>query len=307
MPRLLTASEIHQRRVAEGLVDLNPGQGDTRQIGADDPRLGREFWKPPTERPRYLSSKEEHDRQLREKAKHDAERDAQFQREMAPIWAAEKREMELRRQSGYHDWLAELTHSNTELAAVETRLAALNDRLFDTKQRMCEQPRDLSEIVQLASELPALREILPLLEIEIERSEKSLHEWRIYGEGIARKLHADLTQRISEWRTLRIAELRDKFHQEMLTMFGTEPKPVLIQEILQDSAAFKALESPVTLPSEGSMNVDELKASVSAVEGLTSPRERQPETAALDAAEAADELNKPKAATRSKAAHLVSR
>ena len=226
---------------------------------------------------------------------------------MVPVWAEQEREMALRRESGYQDWLAELEHANAELAANQSKLASLKDQLFDTKERTLHQPHGLEQIIALAAELPGLREMLPLLELEIKRSEKSLHEWRIYGEGIARKLHADLTLRVSEWRALRIAGLHTKIHQDLLKMFGSEPAPQLLDSCLKDSKEFKALQSPVTLPNEDSLNLDELKAAIEAVQGLIGPRESQPETAALDAAEAAQECNRTKAATRSKERHAVSR
>ncbi len=307
MPRLLTAAEIHQKRINEGLVDFNPEQGDTRQIGADNPRLGREFWKPPTERPRYISSKEVAENKRLE----EAERDAQFRRDMAPVWAEQERvaaeELRLRRETGYRSELDDIAESNTQIAGFQVKIKELGDQLYVTKSVMMEEPHNIDAILAHAEKLPVLREAIPLLEAGIKRSEKSLREWQTYGEGIAQKLHTDLTLRVSEWRALQISELQIKVHQDLLKMFGSEPKPQLLDGVLKTSKEYKALQSPVRLPSVDSLDLTELKAAIETVEALTMPRERQGETAPTAVAEAPHETNSTKAATRSKERHAVSR
>jgi hypothetical protein len=254
---------------------------------------------------RNLSRREQELLTRLEREQKDRE-EAEFKVEMAPIWAQEKRELELRRESGYQDWLAELTNSNTELAAVESKIASLNAQLFDTKQKTLFEPHGIDEILAHAQELPVLREAIPLLEAEIKRCENSVREWQTYGKGIARRIHEDLKLRIDDWRALRISELRAKIHQDLLKMFGTEPAPQLLESCLKDSQEYKALQSPITLPDKDSLNVDELKAAIKTVEALTTPRESVIESPPDDVHKNPGDASRSKAATRSKTGHAVS-
>ena len=204
MSQLLSAREIHAKRVAEG--DFDPTQFPNGQIpiGADDPRRGRETWKPPTERPRYISSKEVAENKRLE----EAERDAQFRREMAPFWAEQERvaaeELRQRRENGYRSELDDIAESNTQIAGFQAKIKELGDQLTDAKAQTMFEPHTIDQILAHAEKLPALEKAIPLFEIEIKRCETSISEWQNYGRGIARKLHADLTLRVSEWRALRI-------------------------------------------------------------------------------------------------------
>ena len=108
---------------------------------------------------------------------------------MAPIWDQQARELELRRQSGYQDWLAELTNSNTEIQKLDGTIESLNQQLTEAKAQTMFEPHTIDQILAHAEKLPVLREAIPLLEAEIKRCERGVHEWRIYVEGIAQKIH----------------------------------------------------------------------------------------------------------------------
>lgn len=225
----------------------------------------------------------------------EAERkEAEFNAEMAPIRAQQERELEMRRRSGYQDWLAELTNSNTEIQKLDGVIESLSQQLTDAKAQTMFEPHTIDQILAHAEKLPVLREAVPLLESEIQRCESSVHEWTTYGEGIARRVHEDLAERISGWRALRISELRTKIHQDLLNMFGSEPAPQLLDGILKDSQEYKVLQSAVTLPDKDSLNVDEWNTAIGEVEALTDHGKSVVESSIDIVAEAPHETNRTK-------------
>ena len=147
MPRLLTASEIHQKRVAEGLVDFNPGQGDTTTIAARDPRQ---------KTGRYITSKEQHEARLLEKAREDAARVSRDASEPTPAFLLDELSAGL-------DEARKLKRSLDQKKAETDRL---QNELFDLKSQQieAEQSDVATDVLERGKTLAIIRESLPLME-----------------------------------------------------------------------------------------------------------------------------------------------
>ncbi len=320
MPLRTAADLAHLKRVAQG-VDFDPGRGDTTTIAARDPRQ---------KTGRYITSKEQHEARLLEKAREEAARDAAE----GPTWAEQ---MELRRRNSYADWLEIAVEVNAKVAVSRTEIAKLDEELSNALVALkrggriqdtgpyadrIPQPLERDEIMRLAKEMPHFEAAVPLLKTAIKHHEEvvdqSMERLRAPWNGLLSKIHADLKQRVDEWRALRIEQLRSAIRVNVLSKLndGTDPKILgeLVEDSLKKSPEYAAIQSAIVLPDCGYVDVPEWQNAINQVEALEaleaideagSTKSETPVGVANT--KVPEDVNRTKAATRSKVTHLVSR
>jgi hypothetical protein len=255
---LPSAAEIQAKRTAEG-VRPGPGQSPNGQIPTQSP------WQKQQQRPekvfeRYqreqLAKKEERDRWL--------ESD-EFKQEQKRAQA----HLNLRRASGYHDDLEQISDITKMIQELRERMEVDEQRLLKLHYEASSQDDDFCALTEIVQHRMILREIEPLCQAAKQRRQQRIQEWTNHIESLAGDIASDIRSRFVVVQDKRFQELREDIsHRAEIAQFPLTEKQ-LDEQVQADPRALTLAEA-LSIPS--GTDVAEWRACIDAIESLEAPK-----------------------------------